>query len=591
MIGLIIATIGLAQTQQGYVKTRGRLDSKGNLIPGKGLKGATVSVHGRTTVLVQNDDGAFSFPVTDAQYRLDSVRKKGYQLVDLDAIGKTYKHSSNPLFLVMETPERQLQDQLEAERKIRRNLTDQLHQREDEIEALKEQQKISDEEYRLALQKLYQDQESNEQLIKDMAKRYSELDYDQMDEFYRQVSYYIENGELVKADSLLKTRGDIKKQVADILQQGQALQEEKEQLQKAEAVQEAEIEEAAKRCYSYVETFAALHQNDSAAYYLELRASLDTTNVEWQYEAVAFLVFYTADYVKALHYSRLGLRQAIAQFSEYSSWCATFYNSIGFVYDEQGDYGKALEYYNKALAINKTVLGESHPDVAQNYNNIGYIYSKQDDYEKALEYFYKALAIQKSVLGENNTAVATSYNNIGSVYGFQGDYDKNLEYLNKALAIQKSVLGENHTDVATSYNNIGSVYGFQGDYDKTLEYLNKALAILKYVLGEDNPHVALCYNNIGAVYSNQGDYDKALEYHFKALSIRESVFGETNHDVGTSYYNIGTAYFFRGDDEESFEYFSKALKIYTETLGPEHPTTQETRKSVRLIEFLLKNDR
>ena len=47
------------QTQQGYVKTKGRMVN-GKLVPGQGLKGATVSVHGRTTVLVNKDDGAFS---------------------------------------------------------------------------------------------------------------------------------------------------------------------------------------------------------------------------------------------------------------------------------------------------------------------------------------------------------------------------------------------------------------------------------------------------------------------------------------------------------------------------------------------------
>ena len=99
-----------AQTQQGYVKTKGRLDSNGNLIPGKGLKGATVSVHGRTTVLVNSDDGTFSFPVPETQFHIDSVRKKGYQLVDMDVITKVYNHSANPLYLVMETPEQQLRN-------------------------------------------------------------------------------------------------------------------------------------------------------------------------------------------------------------------------------------------------------------------------------------------------------------------------------------------------------------------------------------------------------------------------------------------------------------------------------------------------
>ena len=277
---LFVATIGVAQTQYGYVKTKGRMDAKGNLVPGHGLKGATVSIKGRTTILVNADDGVFSFPVAESQFRVDSVRKKGYQLVDIDVLSKTYKPSANFIYLVMEEPEQQFQDKLNAEKKIRRNLQKQLQEKEDEIENLREQKKISDEEYRQALQKLYSDQESNEQLITDMVKRYSELDYDQLDKFYQQVSYYIENGQLVKADSMLSTRGNLSEQVEDILQRGQIIQQKKEQLQKIEAVQQADMEEAASRCYSYYETFVAQHLNDTAAYFLELRASLDTTNVD-----------------------------------------------------------------------------------------------------------------------------------------------------------------------------------------------------------------------------------------------------------------------------------------------------------------------
>ena len=250
---LLMSIPASAQTQQGYVKTKGRMVD-GKLVPGQGLKGTTVSVKGRTAVLVNADNGAFSFPVAETQFRL---KKKGYQLVDMDVCPRTYSYSSNPIYIVMETPEQQLQDKLAAERKIRRNLQKQLQEREDEIEALKEQQRISNEEYSQALQKLYLDQENNEQLISDMAKRYSELDYDQLDEFYRQVSYHIGNGELVKADSLLRTRGDITVQVGDILQRGQTIAEQDEQLQKAKAVQQADIDEAARRCYSYYETFAA----------------------------------------------------------------------------------------------------------------------------------------------------------------------------------------------------------------------------------------------------------------------------------------------------------------------------------------------
>ena len=90
----------------------------------------------------------------------------------------------------METPEQAMQDKLSSERKIRRTLQRQLQERENEIETLKAENRISQQEYQQALQKLYADQESNEKLISEMAKRYSTLDYDQMDEFYRLVKQH-----------------------------------------------------------------------------------------------------------------------------------------------------------------------------------------------------------------------------------------------------------------------------------------------------------------------------------------------------------------------------------------------------------------
>lgn len=567
---MMLSALAVAQTQQGYVKTKGRMVN-GQLVHGHGLKGATVSIKGRTTVLVNTDDGAFSFPVPEAQFRLDSVRKKGYQLVDMDALGKTYKHSSNPLYLVMETPKQQLHDKVEAERKIRKNLQRQLQDKEEEIENLKAQQKISDEEYHKALQKLYEETNQNEQLVKDMAKRYSEIDYDQLDEFYRKVSYCIENGELVKADSLLRTRGDIHRQVSDILQRGQVLQDEKQQLQKAEAVQEADIEEAAQRCYSYYEAFAAQHLNDSAAYYLELRASLDTTNAEWQALTAQFFSEYIADYNKALSYLQIALRHTIEQFGELDYRTCAIYGSIGAVYLRHSDYDKAIEYLNMSLPVMKPVSKEENLAAAIAYGNTGGFYYNQGDYDNAIEYYDKALIIVISVFGEDYPDLATIYNNIGLVYANQFNFDKALEYFYKALSITKPVFGETHYAIASSYNNIGGVYHSQEDNGKALEFYNKALPILKSVLGEKHPDVAICYNNIGAVYGSIGDFKNALECNKNSLAIRESVFGEAHPETAASYNNIANIYAYQGDYDKAGEYYHKALKIFKSSYGENHP--------------------
>ena len=577
---LFSAFFASAQIQHGCVKTKGRMDAKGNLIPGEGLKGTTVSVQGRSAVLVNKDDGAFSFPVTEARFRLDSVKKKGYQLVDMEACPRTYKYSSNPLYIVMETPDQQLQDQLAAERKIRRNLQKQLQEKEDEIEELKAQQKITDEEYRLALQKLYQDQESNEQLISDMAKRYSELDYDQLDEFYRQVSYCIENGQLTKADSLLKTRGDITAQVGDILQRGQNLQEERSQLEKAEAVQQADIEEAARRCYSYYETFAAQHLNDTAAYYLGLRASLDTTNVRWQLDAGSYAMDFIGDYDNALFYYHRALQQALTQHGEIHPDVAISYNDLGVVYVCKGEYEKALENYNKSLQIRKTLLGEDHPDIATVYSNLGVLYRAKEEYDKAMEFHGKALQIRLMALGEDHPDVAVSYNNLGVVCNNKGDCDKALEYHDKALQIRRRFLGEEQPQVAASYNNLGAAYSRKEDYDSALECYLKALDIWVKVLGENHPDVALSYNNIGNIYGLKGEFNTALKYTHKALEVVKSVFGEDHVKAAIYYNNIGFIYEDMGEFGKALEYYNKVLPIWMNQYGMEHPNIADAYTNI-----------
>ena len=131
IVCLMMVNAGLAQTQQGVVKTRGKMVN-GKLVPGVGLSGATITIQGRSAVLSQAS-GTFSFPVTNKTFFVQSVQKMGYQLVDAEAAKKVYQYSPNTFYLVMEKPDQQAEDKLAAERKIRRTLQQQLQLREDEL--------------------------------------------------------------------------------------------------------------------------------------------------------------------------------------------------------------------------------------------------------------------------------------------------------------------------------------------------------------------------------------------------------------------------------------------------------------------------
>ena len=125
-------------------------------------------------------------------------------------------------------------------------------------------------------------------LISEMAKAYSRIDYDQIDELNQRISDAILNGHLTEADSLLRSKGSMTSRIAEIKaeQQAEALAE--TQLNQAKAGTQRKLSDAADDCQKYFDRFKMDMEFDSAAYYLELRANLDTTYPEWQDEASRF---------------------------------------------------------------------------------------------------------------------------------------------------------------------------------------------------------------------------------------------------------------------------------------------------------------
>ena len=367
LIGISVVS---AQTQRGYVKTRGRLQSDGTIIPGTRLSGATVTLKGNKSV-ISGANGVFSFAVSNKSFCIINVRKDGYQIYDRDLLGKPHSYSSNDLLVVMDTPDNVLADKLASERKIRRTLQRQLTEKEDEIEALKEQQKITDEQYQKQLEALYKSQENNdEKLISEMAEYYSTIDFDQMNEFQHRVAAFILNGELTRADSLLNTKGNGREKgtnrenQAVLSANAEELKKRQEKYEKGEALLTKTIEDFAADCYNRADICKNRHDNDSAAYWLRMRADIDTLNIEWQLEAGSFIHDYLSDFTTSLHYYHRALAVAMAQEGENGENVATSYNNIGIAYFaaiQKGDDVSDFEELIETMAFTATTVGDDTP--------------------------------------------------------------------------------------------------------------------------------------------------------------------------------------------------------------------------------------
>ncbi len=399
------------------------------------------------------------------------------------------------------------------------------------------------------------------------------MDFDQLDDFRRRVAACIQNGDLTRADSLLSTRGNLLDRAAE-LKRGEAalhayaddLTRRQEAHDKSVAMRAHALADFGEDCLSYSVIYILKHENDSAAYYLELRANADTLNADWQNTVGRYSSDFTADYNKALHYYERALKIQLSVFGENQLEIAQCYNNVGYVYSLLEDNDKALDYLNKSLQI-KLLQPNGNTDIANTYNNIGAVYDTRQEYHKALDYYKKALNIQLGISGERHTLVATVYNNIGAVYDSQRKYSQAIDHYKKALNLRLDILGESHPDVAYAYNNIGYAHSAQGYYTEAINYYEKALNILIANYGEKHPNVAVCYSNIGSACQSLGDADKALENYEKYLDIQLHLLGEKHPDIATIYNNLGSINYYIGNYSKAIEYFKHAKSILTEVAG------------------------
>ena len=305
-----VALVSPAQTQQGRVKTLGRPNK-----PGVALSGVTVRVRGAHNAVLSNAQGDFSIDMTGKKqgdaYSLQQVKKKGYELNDNGLIGRRYAFSSTvSLSIVMVSS-----SQLQADKQRIEDNAYKVGEKnyKEKIALLEKQRKtnqITIDQYRQQIQDLQNSFEKYQSLIDFLADHYARADYDELDEKEREINLSIENGDLNKAEQLLQQL-DIVKRLADIEQRiksGKSLMAEAEE-DMARILRQQEKD--AEYLYHLYTISLARFDNEKARFYIETRAALDSTNIQWQIDAGEFASEYLSDYTTAKRYIEKATRQCL----------------------------------------------------------------------------------------------------------------------------------------------------------------------------------------------------------------------------------------------------------------------------------------
>lgn len=307
---VLIPILSLAQTQSGYVRTAGKPNQKG-----QPLGGVSIKVSGNFNAVKSDETkGTFAIPMKDYKdgtaFVLQNVYKSGYDLSDKDFLSRKHPFSSQvPLEIVMISRADIIRVQTEIEDRARANAEKKYHAQLKELNEQLETHKISDERYRKELADLQKKQESFDALIAIMAEQYARTDYDKLDSLNKIINVCIVEGDLEKADSLIDSKGNIEQRVVACLEQEKVLEKAEDELRKAEAQIQQNKERAVQQKEDIAQDLYNKHsialshfEIDSAAYYIELRAELDTTNLVYQHQAAEFLYEYKANYQKSMYY-------------------------------------------------------------------------------------------------------------------------------------------------------------------------------------------------------------------------------------------------------------------------------------------------
>lgn len=583
---LFIITIALpAQTQHGIVKTRGRMSPKGELIPGKRLPGVTINVN-NTFSFISGNNGSFSFVIPAESFSLTNVRKQGYQLCDQDMLNKRYLYSPDPIVIAMETDENVISDRLVAERNIRRTLQLQLNAKENEIESLKEQNKITEEQYHTLLQNLYYAESKNESLISDMAIRYSAIDFDELDEFQMEVAFLIQNGQLASADSLLNTKGSMEQRSAELDRMDAAIKANytmlaglQREYNRRKELKERALEDFATDCYSHYEICKMRHQNDSAALWLELRASKDTLNADWQIDCGFFVLNYLADYEKAQKYMQKAV-DLIKSNAEYSdAMRGASLSSLADVYLKSGEYDNAIRIYTDS----RNMLSESTVQYITSTIGLANCFESIGRRNEALNLNFEAYEMYKNSKCDRPALLCRIYHQLGSSLYLNGKVEDGIEYINRALNLVEDKGPAEQPRLITIYHDLASIYQEQNYFDKAEELYEKAIQVCLQIYDEDHPMLASLYSGQGVLYYRQSKLQEALSYSLKAREIyRNKVH---NDSYAHACFNVADILMTAGNINEAEQYVNEAVDVMQRLYGENSTFMIETYSMLGSLYF------
>lgn len=494
ILALLVCTCALAVTQEGVVRTIARKSK-----PSVPVDGAVIRIRGNHNAVQSHEDGGFSLLLYNMEngdpYAIASIIKSGYEPAEQELIGRKIPCSDKvPLEVLLVSRAQLQQEKDEIAEKARTNVEAYYEKRLAELNRLLEAQSLSEQEYSRRLEELEGQYERFEPLLQAMSDKLARIDFERLDSLTILIQNAIENGNPEEAERLLREKGNmeereaaIREQESQIARAQQTLDQTQARLDQAKAITAQQKRELADDYFRLYSSFLSRFQNDSASFYIQKRAALDTLDVDYQLQAGQFVKEIMANMDLARTYFERAYRICETQYGEISGQMATTCHEIGYIYKARRDFERAQEWYERSLAIREQIRGKNSPAVAETLNNLGELYAAKKEWKQAMDCHKRALKIREKHFDSNSLEVAKSKFNIAGVLLRQEQYAKAEPLYREVLSLFINNSKTPKQRIAACYTNIGFIAFQQGHYSEAYTAFEQAVAIYTQVLGANHP--------------------------------------------------------------------------------------------------------
>ncbi len=520
---------------------------------------------------------------------LTSAKKEGYEIMNKDGVKQWFISSDNTPFTILLIKSNYF---TLLKQRITQTSTNsyktKFNKAKKEIEELKKNGKIKEDEYNQRLEELEQERKNALQNLNNYIDQFARIDLSEVSEEEQKILNMVEQGQIdeaVKAydelnisNKLRQARDEIKKLTEAEVKISDKKAEKTNEIKELIAKQEREI--------ATLKIAGGKDNFDKICRILKENALADTSNLE---EVIKYADFaYTQNNYKEaekfyliclngsdLLYNFLAL-YGLAQIFEYTNRENLAEECLEFVL-------KVLENTNEKdfLAISTSL--QVH---------LGALYAQTEDYIKANEFILHAIEGLTQLSDQNSekqrNELASIWHNLGVYYNYAiSDYTKAEEFLLKALENFNQLFNQDpdtyRGDLAKTQHSLGNLYSKLDKHTRAEEFYHKALESYNQLF-DQNPdayrkELAATQKSLANWYFKLPEYTKAEEFYLKTLENYDQLFikdpNTYRENLAWTQFRLGDVYCNVNKDSIAEGFYLKALENYNQLFIKDPKTYRE----------------